>query len=414
MRTLVALLALVLLAIALALYIGFDGSEGRAVGPAPRPVPTRPVPTRPVPTRPVPTREGETELADRDVPADTLEREVLEAVTQSEGDPETDATAAPSGTLMGRVVDDRRAPIEGADVALFLPERETLHVATGPDGRFRFEEVELPPTGNVYGGLLATLDGQAVYVWAADASYERKVEDLVLEPAHPAHVEVRDGGLPVTGADVVLEVGFERLLAGRGVTDANGRITFPSVPPGSRHVAAHKGARFGRAKKPATDPPERLLIADLAPTRGVDVIVRESESQEPVPGAIVSASQRVMPYKTFVSSFHTFVPEERPLDVPAVTTDADGLARLTGLPPERIVVQVDADGFRNRHDQPHEQRVEADASEVVFELTPHGYRTESLAARRCASSSSSPRARARRASSPTPFARTGAPPSRAN
>jgi hypothetical protein len=287
------------------------------------------------------------------------------------GQPAGASETAPAVTLVGRVLDEGWRPVAGATVELLVLSGVQSTV-TGEDGRYRLQPEELPTRGNTSESLLATEGDRAgagfLTLWPAEANREQDVEDIVLGPANSAVVEVRDGGLAVSEAEVVLECGFERLVVGRGRTDAAGRIEFPLVPLGSRHAHARLGSRFGRTSTRAEDPAARVLRIDLDATRAVEVAVHQAETGRPIAGARVTVEQRVMPPKTSVSMFDALVPEQRPLDVSPVTTDESGHAVLTRVPLERVVVCVEAEGYGERWRPRTEKRVEPGASAVAFEL----------------------------------------------
>ncbi len=121
--------------------------------------------------------------------------------------------------------------------------------------------------------------------------------DLVLEPAHPLRVTVREGGgegRPVAGASVLALIGSGRGLfpsAGDRVlasTDAAGTALLAGLPPGSLTLAVRTGD--GRiAVRQAEVPRVAELAVDLGGTASLRVLVKDREGR-PIPGASVTAA----------------------------------------------------------------------------------------------------------------------------
>jgi hypothetical protein len=243
----------------------------------------------------------------------------------------------------GRVVDDRRRSISGANVRLHVPGYPERGTTTDLEGRFR---VALGPRTEAEGTGVAhvsTGDGRAVtrHIWAEREEASRPVDmrTLVLAPARDlAFVAVRDGK-PVPGARVSICVAPSEEMA-QVVTDAEGRGMLRAVPAGEyRLLAAAPGhGRGSLLHKHAIEGGGPALVTLAAP-RGFDVRVTDASSGQPVSGAVLVVSEKV-PFGTYVVN-RTYLPA-----LADVKADEQGRARLEGLAPGTpILLTARAPGY---------------------------------------------------------------------
>ena len=213
------------------------------------------------------------------------------------------AHAEPAGgqpwAVVGRVVDELRLPVPGADVVVCVGEREAFG-RTGEDGRFRVP-CNAPPLDQDYAALRATRDDRVGLASFGVDPVQLPVVDvrtIVIRPGVP--LDVRVAGLlgPAAGARVFAMVDWEGELpdpwaprterwagwAFRGVTDARGVLRFPSVPPGEARVLAFAdGPRRGEAGVEVGEAGGEAVVM-LEAARSVSVTVVDQRRGDPVVG----------------------------------------------------------------------------------------------------------------------------------
>lgn len=330
-----------------------------------------------------PAMEDSTSRAPLDGAGDAIAPVTLGARASASAEADNDSTRSVVAAtlhrsrLIGRVIDDQRRPVAGAKVTLLIPGREASSADTDEAGEYRLEGFAPRTLETPEGGLHALApDGRAAVsfysLYEFTEPFEQRVQDLVLTDARTVTVEVTDNGTPALGAEVTLEVGFGRVVAGLARTDQSGRARFDGVPPGSLQASAQRSdpatgaARFGAAQRPSDAQGDAPLKVELAPTRAVTVTVRAKDSGAPLDRVKVHATRRVMPPRTFMRAGDEWYPDDRRVPGASGLTDAAGRVLLVGLPLERLTLQAssDAAGF----ERSPSARLDAEATEAVIEV----------------------------------------------
>lgn len=193
--------------------------------------------------------------------------------------------------LTGRVVDDRRRPVPGANVTVRLLGSMPVSGASGADGRFALDAA-LAESRKFAIGSLRVVDGAGRAALAAVYDWPPSIElgTIELVTAFPLSVRVIDGGQAVHDATVrawTVESAAGLVRIDDGVTDAHGEMTLAGLPPGTMLLlATAPNGRRARATVRLTDEVPELLTIALGPERTLDVVVTEAD-ERPVPGAIV-------------------------------------------------------------------------------------------------------------------------------
>jgi hypothetical protein len=211
----------------------------------------------------------------------------------------------------GRVIDARRRPVPGAEVALLLAGVPRARTTTEAEGRYRFEH-DLGPGPEAPGGargnaalppllLSATApDGAAGTRPAFRAPPGRDTfwpaQPIQVLKAQALDVLVRAGGAPVAGARVRLahrgkDRAAQPVWVATGQTGADGRWSSPGLPAGTASAWVDAPG-FALAVATAALPPEEPgpLVVDLAPPRPLRVRVLEAGTGTPVPDATIEMS----------------------------------------------------------------------------------------------------------------------------
>lgn len=265
--------------------------------------------------------------------------------------------STPTHRIFGRVVDQRRMPVAGAQVSLGRVSEAVASATSAQDGQF---ELLVELAASVVHGRDAVLarDGNgrkalsAVYLLVAKDGelLEVDAQTLVLLPAHPLSVRVNRGAAAPGGAKVRVSVGHERLLIGEFETDALGRLELADLPPGPVYLTAALREFSGRAL--AFVPEEREVTIELEPLGGIDVLVVDAESgagiagaelevgvQYSVPAALPSEGKRLLS-----GEYRTSVGWEGSVRA----TDGEGRARIVGLATGvRYKLAVSAEGYES-------------------------------------------------------------------
>jgi len=270
--------------------------------------------------------------------------------TTTPGQPGSDSSASPSSdrvvagpsipaglpggtqqTLQGNVLASSR-PLPGAQVQFTTRDGETLCEDT-TDERGSFE-LEAPyPIED--GRVLVQARGYAPLMTgphAIRAGERRFVGNMMLTRGSVLAGQVTDPtGVGVAGASVELTqtvMSAPNLFVQTATTDHQGMFRFPDAPLGQVTVAA-RATGFGGAKREVLHQSDGdRTTLPLGVSRTLEVLVRDGRG-DPVPGASV----RARPHSPTSPS-------------ETATTDADGLALLSGLGSEIWDVQIDAPGFR--------------------------------------------------------------------
>jgi hypothetical protein len=272
----------------------------------------------------------------------------------------SEPTPSDSVRAIGRVVDDRRQPVIGASVLLRRPAQDDAAQTTGQAGRFEFSLAR--PRFERREVLFAfVVDGNRVGI--AETSFVEKDGPLAADPVDFGAIVVRDGGAlhvralasddkPVADAVVQAQLGETWRLGPRATTDAAGLATFAALPIGPVRLVATAldgSAGTGIARIDASAPNEAMVR--LAPTRDVDVVVRDLEGQ-PIEGALVAVVERRLVDDQGVVGFVgrsegglAFEPTPSP-------TDEQGRTRVRGLRPDLGGwITASKEGFESSHER---------------------------------------------------------------
>ena len=292
----------------------------------------------------------------------------------SGGDTGPETPSPTSIRVIGRVVDDSRMPVPGAEVHVALEDRSAVVTTSDENGAWLVDVGAPPSSGFVMGRVRATgNDGRAgflaISLWPGTADPKR-VDAVVLRRAEALPVRVTGAGRPIAGAAVsLIALRFGRVIeVGRAETDAAGLARFADVSPGRYRVFA--GAEgHGRAGVVVDLPRESGTSVEvaLALERRVGVRVVDGVTGKPVGGAQVYVGDR---FSRAAGGVDMVLP---PLERPA-PTDADGRTELRGLAAD-VPLQVAAwkAGYARPNPYLGEGRVELgpDQTEITLTLRAH-------------------------------------------
>lgn len=281
-----------------------------------------------------------------------------------------DATAR--RTYTGRVVDDRRFPVEGAPVDFHAADGIQESTTTDAAGRFALSPVVAALTDRMSIRARSRVGGFAIRRFGKGADAD--VGTLVLRHASPLRVLVKQDGAPVADAAIVVDLGKYREPTFTARTDASGRATIESVPDGIVWVRAEHGSGKGRAR--AFLPEESSVDIALAPTNTFEVRVVAAGTGTPIAGAKLTVDETFW-IPSLAEADESFrlgdSVTRRELPDLATVTDADGRARFSNLDPAgSFTVSVVADGYaRIPGPPPHSApRLVASPSPQILEMTP--------------------------------------------
>ncbi len=260
--------------------------------------------------------------------------------------PNTTTSGVADATLVGRVVDDRRVPVAGAQVQLGIGARVLGRAETDADGRYT---LGVPASARGSGVRLAlvarTEDRRAgtASAWLdASGAREQKLPVIVLRAAHDLQVHVvREGG-GVMGAQVAAVhrgAGVPLLLASEN-GDEDGRVLLRGLPPGPLELFA-TAPGHGRARTTLRVPRAENAgpaLLELQAERVLTVYVYDAQSQRPVRGAeLLLGDTRTMP----IPHGPGYLPS-----LPPARTDRRGYAVIRRLgADETIYVNARAAGY---------------------------------------------------------------------
>ncbi|MBS1152097.1 MAG: carboxyl-terminal processing protease [Myxococcaceae bacterium] len=193
------------------------------------------------------------------------------------------APVVPGGSLEGRVL-RRGAAVVGARVT--LREHSARVIASGEDGRFRFEDV---PSGEVW--LSAALEDEASpllgpLMLASGEQRTGLVLQLELSAVVAGTVVSSQSRAPLKGARLVTS-------GGSGVTDANGRFTLHGLPAGLTWIEATAQGHLSRVEWLSLDSARAHtgLEVSLDPASSLAGSVRQQGS--PMAGAQIWAERLI-------------------------------------------------------------------------------------------------------------------------
>ncbi|MCP3099316.1 carboxypeptidase-like regulatory domain-containing protein [Myxococcus sp. K15C18031901] len=223
-----------------------------------------------------------------------------------------------AATVSGRVVDEGRHPLPGANVTLFLAEHSRFFEAT-TDARGRFSFGPLP-AGRPH-GLVAYQPGLLAAHVPLDVP-EDLDEDLVLHAPHRVSGRVLDAGRPVADAEVV------SVETGRSArTDGDGRFVLEDLLLGHTQLTATLGKRRGHAWTQLMEgKPEPEVVIVLGPVFTLRGTVTTLKGH-PVPAATIEVAGT---------------------DNARTLTDARGHFVFESLTPGRYTVTVRAEDYADQ------------------------------------------------------------------
>lgn len=278
------------------------------------------------------------------------------------------APGTPGGLVyVGRVVDERRRPIELANVAVHVPGHPDGEARTDANGRFRVALGAATRTATAGTLVVRTRDGRAAVRRAdPDSQIVGQPTDfgtIVVGAAHDLTVRVERDARPVPGARVVV-CGPQPLMRtelAEVTVDAEGRATLTGLPAGQYPVlAVAPGHGRGAALADLRTPPPGDVVLALSRERVLDVVVVEKTSRTPVAGASLTVSENLEG-----SGFMPYLPHHT-----APPTDAAGRTRLEGLGADDPVgLLAEAPGYAGGlRDGRYAQSVPMAAAEFTVEL----------------------------------------------
>ena len=232
--------------------------------------------------------------------------------------------------VAGRVVDARRRPKPGAELALLRRGAAPTAGRSGEDGRFRFE-IEAAP---LLPGLLSVLaideagcSGIGSGRLEADQERDIDVGTIALTAHRAVRVQVRDAGRPVAHAE--LFVGHRGWVQfGPFSCDTRGEAVLRGITDGNYEVFARAPGLHGQA--PLIVPPESedVVIVELEPTSDVELRVRRAPSGRAVAGARIEVHGSRRTGEREVQGWSADLP------LPVAATDREGRTWVRDLPRE--------------------------------------------------------------------------------
>ncbi|MEW6741784.1 MAG: sigma-70 family RNA polymerase sigma factor [Planctomycetota bacterium] len=235
----------------------------------------------------------------------------------------------------GRVVDERRFPVVGANVTLRLAGREArartdarglYRIAAGPREATWADAAVHARDGRGRAGVLAAhLGPEPRYPGALD-----DLGTLVLLPASALHVRVLDGERCVPGAEVTLESGMARIRAANDVADEKGEVIFREARHGPATVVASFGELNGIRHVELPLESEEPLQVRLEPSVSLEVLVTRTD-RTPLKGATILAKERLLVTSGPVDKLEGSVSSDRTLTIDVPETDERGITRVDEL-----------------------------------------------------------------------------------
>lgn len=245
--------------------------------------------------------------------------------------------------VTGRVVDDRRRPVAGAEVKLFRHGRPPVAGSTDVRGRFRIPFGPVRP-GRSEGAAIRVRRGEAggsgSCTHRGDLEGAIDAGTIVLGPTGSLEIAVREVG--AAAADVPV------LVASGGVVVAGARTGDDGVARFHGMTAAYYEIQAARTPRRRATAIARMSLPSAGPTRidlelrdGREILVTvvEAGTEAPIPGARVQA---------WVERHFEVAPREIPIAEPFAPppTDAAGRTRVTGAEEGlRVRVSADAEDF---------------------------------------------------------------------
>lgn len=276
-----------------------------------------------------------------------------ESPSEQPGPPQPEIV--PEGALLieGRVIDDRRMPIEGAQVTADWPpgaqQPARLDDVTDAEGHYRLVIAD-PIDGYNLLLIQATKATRAGHTSTYTGLQQgADVPDIILKPTQTIGVQVLDiGGAPYSGADVLVaqQTGWRMGVIRRSTSSDDGRVEFAGVPIGDCVIVAAAQARGKVSTK-------LILSADVAGAvtlrltneRMQTVRVSRKKDGAPIAGATLTVYEFLeAPHSPTIGAP---IPREPPFE--ELTTNEEGIVVLRGLGEgETIGISAEAEGYTGR------------------------------------------------------------------
>lgn len=242
--------------------------------------------------------------------------------------------------IIGRIVDDGRFPVSGAQVVVGTLDHTLGQSQSARDGRFEvFVLGEF--TGEYTTSILraGTADDRvAIQKFFLRRATEAEPLDvdagvLVLGPAHRLHVQVESAGSTAANAIVDVRVGHDRLPLGNLTTDNLGALQLESLPTGPVHLTAQLGASSGGSTVSVPENRRALIQLNAELVAALEIV--DAVTAQPVSGAVLDLYQSTSIPAALPSELPVFGDNEYfgslLLRERVAVTDADGRARIHGL-----------------------------------------------------------------------------------
>jgi len=313
----------------------------------------------------------------------------------------TDAIRGPRHvelTIRGRVVDNRRFPVRGAAITLYLPDVESVSTTSNDQGDFQLELDKVPSVRSWRGGVRAIdREGRAAvcacdvasardrerwrrgYLTAVTNPKERDLGVLVLDTPHVVRARVVDGGRPAPDVRVIASWDSRRIPVAEAHSDSSGLVVLEAVPTGKVFLRAMTKGKDGSAWTFSSDVDERVVDVELADTRSIDVRVVDSISGEGVADAEVWVSEDIVldtnlgDWMQPAMNAHTL----QDVELPITRIDTEGRCRIDGVPASgQMMVNARADGYASdRFQRGNREWVRSGVKSVEIKLQRERTRT---------------------------------------
>lgn len=279
--------------------------------------------------------------------------------------------------VVGRVVDQRRHPVAGAEVEVVVRGGVTGRGRTDAEGRFAVIG-DLPgTTAKLWNGCMVlarhgdTAGQVSVNVWGANPGDEVEAAPIVLLAGQRLDVRVLYRQGAVASAPVMVVAGAGLVLF-EGTSGALGLASVPVLPPGAYVVVARgtqegQGRGAARVGIPRASPSEPLEV-DIGDERTLQVWVKDKVSGAPIAGARIVVGDEFTPMPVQGPGYLPPLP-------PAVT-DAEGLAVVRGLGEGKpLVLGAAAQGYAQPSGWGNINMLGIDATARTATLEMHPYKT---------------------------------------
>jgi hypothetical protein len=264
----------------------------------------------------------------------------------------------------GRLLDERRRPVSGAQVGGYVHGGSGGSAVTGPDGKFSVEakvresliRAEHEISLHAVLGPRAAVKKIRSDLWGAD-------EPMILVPAATLRVRAESDGRPLAGARVAVTAtecfGSDVMLEPRE-TGSDGVATFADIPFGKISLMGVTQDGLTASATLEWSPEAGLPFAlELVKGRALTVSVVERPRGKPVPGARLASIQSVAGGR-FQRSFMTW-------DAPP-PTNGDGKTTLAGVPSAMVfLMNAEAPGYAQVNDA---MGIDSSATEAVIKVDP--------------------------------------------